>query len=270
MNRMYKTLLVAGLVAFSATAQGCGIINNLRAKDALNNGVREFNRGKYDEAEKRFARALELDPDNTNAMMFHARSLNQKFDNNQTEETGLATIQAYEQIIQKNKDNEKAVDQALAFQADVNQKLAVINPNKANEYKERRRELVLKRAELPGASTKTKADVYYTLGHSYWDEAFQTSRPYTDAGGVLKQPLSPEASEKLKQLTQKAHEYFQKAVATQPDYADAYFYEKLTFIQDTYWTNDPKRKQELAAKIKEYQDKYLEINKRAQQAAGSQ
>jgi tetratricopeptide (TPR) repeat protein len=258
--------LLLGILALFATTPGCSFISNLRAKDNLNNGVREFNKGKYEEAERRFAKALELDPGNSNAQLFHARALNQKFEQSQTEDVGLKTLKAYEDIISSSKDKPTATDQALAFMSGVYDKLAVINPEKAEEYKAKRRETVLKRAELPSATQQTKADVYYTLGHSYWDEAFQTSRPFTYADGSLRQPIPADVVQKLKPLVQKAHEYFQRAINEKQDYANAYFYEKLTYIQDAYLEPDPARKKDMVAKQREYQDKYVEIQKRSQEA----
>jgi len=262
-------MLLLGMLALMVASSGCGVINNLRAKDNLNNGVREFNKGKYKEAEDRFAKALELDPGNANAQLFHARALNQRFEQSQTEEVGLKTLKAYEEIINSNKDNPQAVDQALAFMSGVYDDLAVISPERAEEYKTKRRETVLKRAELPSATDQTKADVYYTLGHSYWDEAFQTSRPFTYADGSLRQPIPPNVVDKLKPLVQKAHEYFQRAISVKADYANAYFYEKLTYIQDAYLEPDPAKKKDMVAKQKEFQDKYVEIQKRSQGEAPS-
>jgi tetratricopeptide (TPR) repeat protein len=266
LKRNNRLMLLPGVLAVTVAMSGCGVINNLRAKDNLNNGVREFNKGKYKEAEERFAKALDLDPGNANAQLFHARALNQRFEQSQTEEVGLKTLQAYEDIIKSNQNNPAAIDQALAFMSSVYDKLAVITPEKAEEYKSKRRETVLKRAELPSATQQTKADVYYTLGHSYWDEAFQTSRPFTYADGSLRQPIPADVVQKMKPTVQKAHEYFQRAIKEKPDYANAYFYEKLTYIQDAYLEPDPAKKKDMTAKQREYQDKYVEIQKRSQDA----
>ena len=266
MKKKINLMLLPGMLALVAATSGCSIVNNLRAKDNLNNGVREFNSGKYEEAERRFAKALELDPGNANAQLFHARALNQRFEQSQTEEVGLKTLQAYEELIKSNQNNPQAIDQALAFMSGVYEKLAVISPEKAEEYKEKRRATVLKRAELPTATDQTRADVYYTLGHSYWDEAFQTSRAYTYADGSLRQPIPPDVVQRLKPIVQKAHENFQKAISVKPDYANAYFYEKLTYIQDAYLEPDPAKKKEMVAKQTEFQNKYVEIQKRSQEA----
>ena len=98
---------------------GCGVVNSLRAKNSLNDGVREFNKGKYQLAEEKFAHALELNPDLTNAQLFYARALNAQFDQNLTDELGKKTIDAYDEIINKNQDKPDVVDQALAFKANI-------------------------------------------------------------------------------------------------------------------------------------------------------
>jgi len=72
------------LLAMVLLTPGCGVVNSLRAKNSLNDGVREFNKGKYQVAEEKFLHALELDPDLTNAQLFYARALNAQFDQHLT------------------------------------------------------------------------------------------------------------------------------------------------------------------------------------------
>ncbi|MGH9943562.1 MAG: tetratricopeptide repeat protein, partial [Pyrinomonadaceae bacterium] len=50
-----------------ATTSGCGVVNSLRAKSALNDGARAYKAGDFDEAEQHFRRALELNPNQKNA-----------------------------------------------------------------------------------------------------------------------------------------------------------------------------------------------------------
>ena len=106
---MFGFLILAVLASMTP---GCGVVNSLRAKNSLNDGVREFNKGKYQLAEEKFARSLELNPDLTNAQLFYARSLNAQFDQSLTDDLGKKTIDAYDDIIRKNQDKPDAVDQA--------------------------------------------------------------------------------------------------------------------------------------------------------------
>ncbi len=258
MNKKQKPALLV-LLALVLTLPGCGVVNGLRAKNSLNDGVREFNKGKYQLAQEKFARALELNPDLTNAQLFYARALNAQFDQGLTDELGKKTIAAYDDIISKNQDKPDAVDQSLAFKANIYSQLSRVNTDNAGEYRARERETLEKRATLPSATTKTKADVYYTLGVGYWKESYDLNAGYLSRN----RPVPPDILEKMKPLVQKAHEFLQKAISVDPNYANAWFYEKLVFIEEIKYT--PGRKDELAKKAFEMQDKYTAMQK--QQAA---
>ena len=272
MNKYRFVAVVLGLVAVVGLAiamPGCGLVNKLRAKNDLNEGVREYNRGRFAVAQQQFETALDLDPDNANAQLFYARSLNAQFEQKQTEDSGLKTAAAYENIIKHSKDNPKAVDQALAFESHVYEQLSTINADKGEEYKNKQYELLLKRADIPGADDKTKAAVYYTIGRDYWQEAYNLSKQYTK-NGVQQGAIPAPAVEKLKPLNLKAHEYLSKAIASEPDYADAWAITKLVYIQDKM-ISSPGQKAEIDAKITEANDnakKYYDLQKAAASQGG--
>lgn len=261
LNRKHNPALMMIILALALIAPGCGVVNSLRAKNSLNDGVREFNKGKYDVAEKKFEEALELSPGLTNAQLFYARALNAQFAANLTEDLGAKTIGAYDDIIAKNQDKPEAVDQALAFKSHLYDELTRVNPDKSPEYKKLQRETLEKRAQLSTATPKTKADVYYTLGVGYWKESYDMNAGYA----LKKQPVPQDVLEKMKPVTAKAHEYLRMAIKEQADYANAWFYEKLVFIEDS--KIDPSRYKELKAKIDEMQEKFLALQK--QQAAAA-
>jgi tetratricopeptide (TPR) repeat protein len=262
LNTKKTPFLLLALLALATP--GCGVINTLRAKNSLNDGVREFNKGKYQQAEEKFAHALDLSPSLTNAQLFYARALNAQFDQNLTEELGKKTIGAYDDIINKNADKPDAVDQALAFKANIYNQLTRVNPDKSGEYRQHQRETLEKRATVSSATTKTKADVYYTLGVGYWQESYDMNAGYLSHN----RPVPPNVLEKMKPLVQKAHEYLQKAISVDPNYANAWFYEKLVYIEEMKY--EPSRQNELRAKAMEMQDKYMAMQKQQQQQAAAE
>jgi len=266
-NKTKPVLLALALLALLALAlmtPGCGVVNSLRAKNSLNDGVREFNKGKYQLAEEKFARSLELNPDLTNAQLFYARALNAQFDQSMTDDLGKKTIGAYDDIISKNQDKPDAVDQALAFKANIYSQLTRANAEKAAEYRAHQRETLEKRATLPSATAKTKADVYYTLGVGYWQESYDLNASYVSHN----KSVPPDILEKMKPLDKKAHEYLQKAISVDPNYANAWFYEKLVYIEEMKY--DPGRKDELTKRAMEMQDKYMAMQKAQQQQAAAE
>jgi Tfp pilus assembly protein PilF len=131
LNGKMKVTALLVIVGLVVGMSGCGFINKLRAKNSLNEGVRAFNGGHYDQAQDLFADALKYNPDNSDAQLFYARAINARFEQKQTEELGLKALDAYQNIINRNQNNPKSVDQALAFEAKTYEDLANAIPEKA-------------------------------------------------------------------------------------------------------------------------------------------
>lgn len=255
MNIKRSPVLLLALIVVALATPGCGVINKLRAKNALNDGVREYNKGKFDLAQKQFEHALDLSPDLVNAQLYKARALNARFDGDLSEGLAKDTLAAYDQIITKNPDNHEAIDQSLAFKANIYDQLTRVVPDKSKEYKQLQRETLEKRAELAWATTKTKADVYYTLGVSFWKESYDSNAGYLQK----KQPIPPKVFDDMKPLVQKAHEYLQKTISVDPNYANAWFYEKLVYLEQLKY--DTAHQKDLRDKVEEMQEKYLAMQK---------
>ena len=258
-----KYFLLPALLALALATPGCGMINKLRAMNSRNEGVREFNKGKYQVAEDKFSHALELSPDLTNVQLFYAQAVKAQFDQNLSEELGKKTIAAYDNVINKNQGDDTAIDQSRAYKANIYDQLARVNPDKSGEYKQLQRDTLEKRASVASATNKTKADVYYTLGVGYWKESYDMNAGYLQKN----RPVPPEILQKMKPLDQKAHEYLQKAISIDADYANAWFYEKLVYIEEMKY--DPGHKDELTKKAMTMQDKYTAMQKQQQQQAAS-
>lgn len=252
------------LLAFALMTPGCGVVNSLRAKNSLNDGVREFNKGKYQLAEEKFARSLELNPELTNAQLFYARALNAQFDQSLTDDIGKKTIDAYDDIISRNQDNPDAIDQSLAFKANIYNKLTQANPDRADEYRALERETLEKRATLPSATDKTKSDVYYTLGVGHWKECYDLNASYVSHN----RPIPQNVLDKMPPLAEKALKYLDMAIAVDPNYANAWFYKKLVYIEKMKYS--PKDRAELEAKAMEMQNKYMAMQKVQQQQAAAE
>jgi tetratricopeptide (TPR) repeat protein len=274
-NRKRNLALLGALLALVMATQGCGVINKLRSKNALNEGVREFNKGKYEEAEKKFAEAVKLSPDLANAKLFKARTIYQLYDQQRTPEMAQQALDAYQNIIDTSKDNPQLVDQALAFQADIYDKLTKFYEEKgdegkakASEYRKKYHEVLEARASLPGAKDDTKAAVYYSIGQSYWSDAFKISRSYIDYTGKPKQPIPADKADQMRPAIQKSLQYLNQALQYNPDYADVWTIKKLALMQESFITSDPARQKALQAQIDEADKKAKELyEKRKQDAA---
>lgn len=126
MRSHVRRLAVVVLMTFAVGGlQGCGFYYSLQAKNRLNEGIRTFNKGKYEDAKVLFKEAMDLDPDNLNAKLFYATALNAEFqkalNSQDTDKSGVvtlgeSTIQAFEQLLAA-KPNYNQAEKASAFVA---------------------------------------------------------------------------------------------------------------------------------------------------------
>jgi len=275
-NRKRNLALLVALLALVMATQGCGVINKLRAKNALNEGVREFNKGKYEEAQVKFAKAVELSPTLANAKLFNARTIYQLYDQQRSQEAADKAIVAYQNIVDTSKDNPQLVDQALAFQADIYDKLTKSYEEKgdqgkadAEKYRKKYHEVLEARAALPGAKDDTKAAVYYSIGQSYWSDAFKLSRSYVNYDGTLKQPIPQDKVDQMRPAIEKSLQYLNKALQYNPDYADVWTIKKLALMQKSFITSDSAQKQALKTEIDAADKKAKDLYEKRKQEAAS-
>ncbi len=252
-------MLVLLALAFSTT--GCNVINEMRAKNSLNEGVREFNKRKFDIAEAKFDRAMKLAPDLPNAERFRAQTIFQQFTIKPGEELAQRAIAALDDLIKHNPNNPEIMNEALASKAAIYEQLATIasasnNPDLAQKHQQARFELLKQQAELPNQAGRTKALVYYTIAREEYDQAKKISQRHRDqtkefakaaerkkAGNSqdcrfysveLNTPLTPEELQNMIPHVKSAREYIDKAVAADPNYAHAWSMRKLIYIQEDF------------------------------------
>lgn len=161
--KLSRISIVAMLFVVASTSAGCGVINRIRAKNALNEGARAYKEGKFAEAEQKFREAYEYDPSQKNAPLFIARSVQQQYkpgvDNAENKAKGQAAIDAYQEILKNDPGNEDAYN-AIVF----------IYRQMRNEDKER--ELLMQRANLQTAPPEKRAVAYTILASKQWQCAY--------------------------------------------------------------------------------------------------
>jgi len=275
-NLDMRRLSAVAMLATLLTTGGCGFVNKLVAKDKLNNGARAFNRGKYDEAETYFKDALDYDPQNANALLFYAMTKNAEFKRKPDVTNGMAAIDAYTKLIEAPDATADKKDKAHAFIAEVYRGMAesldpVANKNEVDEYRNTRREWLLKRVDLPEQTPEVQAEMLYAIGQGYWEEANFIIKSHQKAAvdpkeGPQFDVPEPEKAEALDYI-RKGHEYLQKAIAKNPKYAFAYAYEKILYSLEGRITTDAARKAELAKKAQEAEEKFRQVNAENQAAA---
>jgi hypothetical protein len=277
--RLRRLGALATLSAILVATGGCGFVNKLVAKDKLNNGARAFNRGHYDEAEVFFKDALDYDPENPNALLFYAMTKNAEFKRKTNEETGMQAIDAYKKLIEAPDAAWDKKDKAHAFIAEVYRGMAeTLDPTadaaKIQQYRDTRREWLLKRVNLAEQTPEVQAEMLYAIGQGYWEEANYIikahQKPAVDPReGPQYEVPEPEKTKAL-DLIRKGHEFLQQAISKNPKYAFAYAYEKILYSLENRITTDVARKQELLKKANEAEEKFRQVNAENQAAAAQE
>ena len=152
------------LVVFIAASAGCTLVNKLRAKSELNDSAQAYKDGHIEEAEQHAKRALYLDPDNPTAPIFVARIIHQQYKQGVDTPENIAkakeAIEAYKQVLAKDKSNEeayKAISVLYAFTKD----------------EQHLRDWIMARANDTSMNNEKRADAYAILSGKDWDCSFR-------------------------------------------------------------------------------------------------
>ena len=274
-----RIAVLALLLTAVVSLQGCSLVNKLRAKNELNEGVRTFNKGKYEESKKIFEQALQYDPDNVNAKFFYAMAVNalfekslnsQEVDKTGAIEAGKQTIDAFQKVYDAAPDL-KFKDRAISFIAKAYKSLRdqVYDPKKDKaQYDEARAKYLSyleQRSDLPGQTNEVKAQMYYTIGDDYWKEAHEIIEGYAkkDPATPAAPPTYPDLpADKLPQINAaitKSHEYMQKAISMDANYPEPYLGEKLLYLEEAKLVGtDTAKRDDIKSKVEQWDEKYRE------------
>ena len=160
-SKIGATAILAFFVAASA---GCTLVNKLRAKSELNDSAQSYKEGHIEESEQHAKKALYYDPDNMTARIFVARIIHQQYKQGVDTPDNIAkakeAIEAYKQVLQKDKTNEeayKAISVLYAFTKD----------------EQNLRNWIMARANDSSMTNEKRAEAYAILSGKDWDCSFK-------------------------------------------------------------------------------------------------
>lgn len=159
-----RIALVLLVFAVIISTSGCAAINKVRAKNELNEAARAYKGGKFDEAEKRSRRALELDENQPNAPAFIARSIHAQYRQGISTPENIAkaeqAIKAYEDVLKRDQNNEEAFN-AIGFL------YGAINQD------EKQRSWIEARARNDQVKPEKRSEAFTFLSSKDWDCSFR-------------------------------------------------------------------------------------------------
>ena len=163
--KLSRTSIASLLVALVATAGGCTLVNRVRAKNALNEGARDYREGNFAAAEAKFRTAYELDPTQKNAPLFIARAVQQQYKPGvQTPDNiaiGERAVAAYQEILKNDPANDDAYKAVVFLYGQMKQ------DEKVNQ-------LLMQRAGS-GPSPEKRAEALTILASKQWQCAYDVT-----------------------------------------------------------------------------------------------
>ena len=264
-------LLLLVFVVMTITS-GCSAINKVRAKYELNEAARAYKAGKFEEAENRSRRALEIDESQPNAPAFIARSIHAQYRQGITTPENLAkaeeAIKAYQEVLRRDKNNEEAFNAIGFLYGAVNQD-------------EKQRAWIEKRATDAQVKPEKRSEAYTFLASKDWDCSYRITESGENKQTVpkdgkqvvqFKKPKDPADFTTAQQCVAKGMENANKAIEMNPDNEKAWGY-KTNLLLEAKKLAEMDGKTEDAAKFGKEADEAqkrtteLNIKKREAEAA---
>jgi tetratricopeptide (TPR) repeat protein len=248
--RNSTTALTIALIAALATlGSGCEYARKVIAKDKLNQGAIEYNKGNIKNAQVFFKDATETDPNSASAWLYLGativRDYRKEIDEAKKKDLAHQALEVYQKALSLANNNCIVVDNALSY-------IAVIHDDTRNT--DEWRKTMVERATHKCMTKESRAQSFYGLGVNYWQCSYDQTTRYqdkalfnTDQFHYRKMDYSPEAladRAKAQACVTKGFEYFEKALEIDPEYTQAMFYKGLLYRElQKLIKEEPKRKE---------------------------
>lgn len=247
-----KTTLV--LLFVLATASGCGVINSIRSKNELNEGARAYKAGHFDEAQKRFEKALELNPEQKNAPFFIARSIHAQYRPGVEAPENVAkanqAIEAYQKVLANDPNNEEAFN-------------AIVYLYRQLKLEDKEREWLTRRASLESVSPEKRAEAYTVMASKEWNcsyaitEQKENKKTVMKDGNAIIQYVKPKEQgdlDQAKQCVARGLELANKAISLNPNSEQAWSYKTNLLLEQSKFAEMEGNTEQKAQFDREYRE----------------
>lgn len=223
-SRVGILLLIATAVISNA---GCTMVNRVFARNELNDGAKAYKERKFDVAEQKFRRSLELNPNDFIAERFLGRALHQQFLANRTQnaQKGEQAIEIYQKMLEHNpndEDTNRAVSNLLELIRGQDAVTAWLN----------------KRANDPQVAPVNRADAFtslaskqYNCANDITEAAKQSVTKENKMIFVFKKPENTADLDKAKQCTAEGMRLIDQAIALNQNNDSTWSYKASLLVQ---------------------------------------
>jgi tetratricopeptide (TPR) repeat protein len=229
---------------------GCGFIQKLRARDALNKGVRAFTEQKYDQAATYFEEAIRLDPSFKIPRTYLATTYTSQFvpgsPDPKSQEMAQKAIQTFMGVLDLDKQN-----------PDINSMVSIASLYYQLKDSEQSKAWCRKILEVD----PNNAEALYRIAVIDFDDSLNK----TGLQGENVEFLNSEEKTKALEDIQEGLTALDQALKIRPDYFDAMEYQNLLWREKAKFEKDEKVKNELLRQADMVAQKALALRLKAQE-----
>jgi tetratricopeptide (TPR) repeat protein len=172
-----KLFAFAAVALAAAATSGCGFVNNLRAKNQLNEGAQAYRARNYSEAQDHFQQALDLDPSQKNARLFIARSIHAQYKPGVEQEANVQkardAIKAYQDVLANDPNNDDAFN-------------AVVYLFRMIKDEQSERNWLMQRANMDSAPGEKRSQALTVLASKAWQCSYNITEQSENKVTVMK------------------------------------------------------------------------------------
>jgi len=274
--RNSTTALTLGVIAALTTlGSGCEYARKVIAKDKLNQGMIEYNKGNIKKAQDFFKDASETDPSNPTTWLCLGATIVKDYkkesDDAKKKEISDQALDVYRKALSLSNDNCSVVDNALSY-------MVVIYEDTKNA--EEKRKIMEQRATNKCTKKEARAQSFYGIGVDYWKCSYDQTTRYQDKALFGKDPFhyrkmdySPEAladKQKSEACVAKGFEYLEKALEIDPEYTAPMYYKALLYRERQKMTKEESKRKEFDQMAEKIQAEASAMDKKREAAAADQ
>jgi tetratricopeptide (TPR) repeat protein len=269
-------LMLAVIAALTTLGSGCEYARKVIAKDKLNQGAIEYNKGNNRDAQEFFKSASETDPSNPVTFLYLGATIvkdyKKEIDDGKKKELANQALDIYQKALSLANENCIVIDNALSY-------IAVIHDDlkQTDEW----RKVTEERATHKCTKKEAKAQAYYGIGVDYWKCSYDQTTRYQDkalsAKGdsfhYRKMDYSPEAvadRQKAEACVARGFEYLEKAIEIDPEYTEAMYYKGLLYRERQKLTKEEAKRKEFEQMADKIAAEATILDKKKQAAAAEQ
>src|SRR5262249_43331744 len=268
-------LALAAIAALTTLGSGCEYARKVIAKDKLNQGAIEYNKGNTKNAQELFKDASGTDPsDPINWLYLGAtmvKDYRKEIDNAKKKELANQALEVYQKALSLAKDNCIVIDNALMYMAVVYDDM-----KRTGDW----RKTMGERATNKCTKQEARAQAYYGMGVDYWKCSYDQTSRYQDKAlfskdqfHYRKMDYSPEAladRQKAQTCVTKGFEYLEKALEVEPEYTEAMFYKGLLYRELQKLVKDEAKRKEFEQMAVKIAAEATALQKKKEAAAAEQ